>query len=285
MKNNVYESIFLALPTVKSKHAPGTKLYSLLKQIARNQVEELFAGQDSNPREFKPFGDLVFPYHKMGAIDSLNLFDIDELIIFGFYWANRESYKKVADIGANIGLHSILLSKCGFMVRCFEPDPETFKVLQRNLILNNCKSVSPFNAAVSSKPGEMEFIRVLGNITGSHLAGSKANPYGGMERFPVKVEGIGEVIEWADFIKLDAEGHEKEIILATTRNQWLKTDAMIEVENKDNAVVLFEHFMGLGINMFAQKLNWQKAERIEDIPAGYREGSLFVSAKDEMPWL
>ena len=36
--------------------------------------------------------------------------------MFAFYYRNREFHKKVADIGANIGLHSIVLSKCGFEV-------------------------------------------------------------------------------------------------------------------------------------------------------------------------
>jgi FkbM family methyltransferase len=272
------------LPTVKEQHARDSRIYNDLKAEARREVENLFSSLEVKPIEFPPFGTLVFPYHKMGAIDSLNLFDLDELIIFSFYWQNRKRYKKVADIGSNIGLHSILLSKCGYDVRCYEPDPETFKVLQRNLKLNNCSSVAPFNAAVSSKPGEMEFIRVLGNITGSHLAGSKADPYGEMVKFPVKVEGIGPIIEWADFIKLDAEGHEKEIVLATDREQWKKTDAMIEVENKDNAAALFAHFTNLGINMFAQKINWRKVNKIDDMPAGYKNGSLFVSSKKEMPW-
>lgn len=284
MKSNVYEKLFQALPVIRSQHAPTTELYALLKQVARNQVEELFSGQDSVPREFKPFGELVFPYHKMGAIDSLNLFDIDELIILSFYWANRKRYKKVADIGANIGLHSIVLSKCGYEVRSFEPDPQTFKVLQRNVGLNKSASVTPFNAAVSSQDGQMEFIRVLGNTTGSHLAGSKSNPYGALEKFPVKVAGIGAIIDWADLIKMDAEGHEKEILPATTRAQWLKADAMIEVENKENAGIVFKHFNDLGINMFAQKLNWQPVKKVEDMPSGYKEGSLFVTAKNEMPW-
>ncbi len=284
MGSDILEKLFLALPSVRNDHAPGSKLYELLKRVARKEIEALFSGDQPKVQDFKPFGELNFPYFKMGAVDSLNLFDIDELIIFSFYWENRNNYKKAADIGANIGLHSVILDKCGFEVRNYEPDPKHFERLKSNLSLNNSKKVQPFNAAVSSKAGEMEFVRVVGNTTGSHLAGSKANPYGELERFKVKVEAIGPIIEWADLIKMDAEGHEKEIILATTREQWLKTDAMIEVENKDNAKLLYDHFTKMGINLFSQKLNWQKVGKVEDMPAGYREGTLFVTAKKEMPW-
>jgi FkbM family methyltransferase len=281
---SILESIFLALPSLSSHHDYGSNVYTLLKQVARKEVENLFYEHDPKVRGFKPFGDLVFPYHKMGAVDSLNLFDLDELIIFSFYWISRKRYRRVLDIGANIGLHSIILTKCGFEVHAYEPDPQNFKILQRNLALNHCSNVQPFNAAVSSKTGEMEFIRVLGNLTGSHLAGSKANPYGALEKFPVKVEAIEPLISWADLIKLDAEGHEREILLSTNRDHWLSTDAFVEVENDGNAVSIFEHFKKLGINLFSQKTDWKLVLDLEDVPKSYREGSLFVTCKNKMPW-
>jgi len=206
------------------------------------------------------------------------------LIIFSFYWVNRNKYRRVLDIGANIGLHSIILDRCGFEVRAYEPDPQHFTILQRNLALNHCSNVQAVNAAVSSKAGAMEFVRVLGNTTGSHLAGSKSNPYGDLERFPVKVEAIEPLITWADLIKLDAEGHEKEILLATKRDHWLSTDALIEVENKSNAAAIFEHFAALGVQLFSQKTNWQPVRNVGDVPTGYREGTLFATCKSEMPW-
>lgn len=282
---SILESLFLALPSLSSLHAPGSEVYTLLKQVARREVENLFYEHDPMVREFKPFGELVFPYHKMGAVDSLNLFDIDELIIFIFYWVNRKRYKRVLDAGANIGLHSIIMSKCGFEVCTYEPDPQHFEILKRNLALNDCPNVQAFNAAISSKTGEMEFVRVLGNTTGSHLAGSKANPYGDLERFPVRVDAFEPLIAWADLIKLDVEGHEKEVILATSRDHWLSTDALVEVENANNAASIYEHFTALGVRLFSQKTNWQLVRDVDGMPTSYREGTLFVTCKREMPWL
>lgn len=284
MEQSIFEKFILVLPEIKEYHSPASKVYSFFKQVIRKEIERMFFEEKEKGTKLSPFGRLIFPYHKMGDIDSLDLFDIDEVIIFSFYWANRKRYKKVADIGANIGLHSILMDKCGFEVRDYEPDPKTFMVLKKYLALNKSKNVVTYNAAVSGKSGEMEFIRVVGNLTGSHLAGSKANPYGKLEKFNVKVEGILPIIEWADFIKMDAEGHEKEIILATKKENWDKTDAIIEVENEENAAVLFKHFNNMGINMFTQKSNWQKVKNAQDMPTSYREGSLFVTAKKAMPW-
>ncbi|MCJ7655820.1 MAG: FkbM family methyltransferase, partial [Dehalococcoidia bacterium] len=251
---------------------------------ARQEVERLFSSTDGQSKRLGFFGEMVFPYHKMGAVDSLNLFDLDELIIFSFYWVNRARYKRVLDIGANIGLHSIILSKCGFEVHAYEPDPRHFEVLQRNLRLNNCSNVRPFNLAVSSESGEKEFIRLLGNTTGSHLAGSKPNPYGDLERFPVKVEPFGVLMTWADLIKLDVEGHEKEILLNTSRDQWLGRDALVEVQSEENALSIYKHFDRLGVCLFSQKTNWQQVQTFDDMPTSHHEGTLFVSCSNKMFW-
>ncbi len=278
------DNLFLALPVPGNHHDPRSKIHLLLKQFARKEAESLFSGKKAVPHDFGPFGNLIFPYFEMGNINSLNLFDLDELIIFSFYYANRKRYRRVADIGANIGLHSVILSKCGFAVRAFEPDPHHFEVLLKNLKLNECTKVQPFNAAVSSKAGEMEFIRVLGNTTASHLAGSKANPYGKLDKFWVKVEAFGPIIAWADLIKMDIEGHEKVVLTVTKQADWQKTDALVEIENADNAAAAYKHFKKLGVNLFTQKTNWQRVASMDDMPTSYHEGTLFISSKPEMPW-
>jgi hypothetical protein len=130
----------------------------------------------------------------------------------------------------------------------------------------------------------MEFVRVLGNTTASHLAGSKSHPYGDLERFPVKVEAFEPLINWADLIKLDIEGHEKTVLLSTKRENWLKTDALIEIENAGNAAAIYEHFNDLGVKLFSQKTNWHLVRSIDDMPASYHDGTLFATCKSRMPW-
>lgn len=280
----VLENLFLSLPLLRETHAPNLPVHDFLKSVARGEIETLFPIDHQVPVQFAQFGELMFPYHKMGAVDTRNLFDIDELIIFSFYWINRKRYRKVLDIGANLGLHSIILSRCGYEVNAYEPDPEHFKILKQNLEKNNCGQVQTFEVAVSSKDGVMEFIRVLGNTTGSHIAGSKANPYGELERFPVKVAAIEPIIRGADLMKLDVEGHESVVLLATRSQDWLKMDALVEVGNVNNARDIYNHFNFLGINLFAQKINWQRVANIEEMPTSYHDGSLFISSKSEMPW-
>lgn len=283
LNSPILDSLMSTLPAIHDRHAPSGGLYTLLKQVARREIESLFKA-DLPEAGFGPFGHLTFPYEAMGAVDSLSLFDLDELILFSFYWCHRHRYRRVADIGANIGLHSIVLSRCGFEVRSFEPDPTHFRLLKRNLALNGCPRVTPVNAAVSRNTGTMEFVRVLGNTTGSHLAGAKPSPYGELQRFPVDVEAIGPIIDWADLVKLDVEGHEAEILLATNESHWRKTDAVVEIGSAANARAVFDHLRTCGVRLFTQKQNWQPVDDLSMMPTSYRDGSLFITCKNEMPW-
>src|SRR5438445_169088 len=232
---------------------------------------------------FGPFGAWAFPYHSMGARDTVDLFGLDELILFAFYWANRGRYRRVLDIGANVGLHSIVMARCGFTVTAFEPDPRHFAWLSQNLQLNRCAAVQPVLAAVSNHAGQMDFVRVLGNTTGSHLVGAK-DSYGDVEGFPVRVESFAEVVADVELVKIDAEGHEPEILFAAPPGIWERCDMVLEVGSTKNAMRIFERFQKANVNLFAQKIGWNRVSRLDQIPSSHREGSLFISHRAEMPW-
>jgi|1048.fasta_scaffold17424_1 FkbM family methyltransferase len=274
------------LPGIAAHHARNTDTYRVLDERTKELV--MISGLAKSSEEATPIGDfgsIVFPFARMGAISTLDLFGLDELIIFSFYWANRRRYRNVADIGANLGIHSILMGKCGWNVSAYEPDPEHVKILRRNLELNNSFNVNLIEAAVSDKPGTLEFVRVLGNTTSSHLAGAKNNAYGSLERFPVRVESISSLMDTVDFIKMDAEGQEKVIILGTNSSHWIDTDMIVEIGSEENAIAIYEHLQLIGVNAFAQKLGWHQVRAYEDMPTHYKHGSLFITKKPEMPWV
>ena len=283
-ESSVLAKLLEMLPEFAGHHGPTSGFHALMKHVVRKEVEELFAEGSEGERDFACFGEIVFPYHSMGAVDTLNLFDLDELIIFSFYWTNRARYERVADIGANLGLHTIILSRCGFEVRSYEPDPVHYELLQKNCSANGCSNATTFNAAVSTEAGTGEFIRVMGNTSGSHLAGAKPNPYGELEKFPVALEACTSVWSWADLVKVDAEGHEKDILLAIGKEQWNDTDAIVEVGSADNAEAIYSHFSQMGFKLFAQKVNWKKVAKLDQMPTSYRDGTLFITAKEQMTW-
>ena len=273
-----------SLADIRTHHARNTSVYRLLQDLVRPQVELLFRDEEPISRVLGPIGEVVFPYRSMGAIDSLNLFELDELILFSFYSRNRTLYHRALDLGANIGLHAIVLSALGYHVTSYEPDPTHFEALQSNMKRNAAANVQAICAATSVEDGESEFVRVLGNTTGSHLAGSKANPYGELDRFSVKIVNILPEIEKYDLVKMDIEGHEAIVLCQSTTATWASTDAFVEIENPQNATAVFEHMERIGVGLFAQKTGWERVRSIEEMPTSYREGSVFVSRRDVMPW-
>lgn len=231
------------------------------------------------------FGPVTLPYVKMGAIDSIDLFGLDELIMFAYYARNRGRHRQAADIGANLGLHSILLAKCGMKVDAYEPDPRHYEKLKENLYKNDvADACTPHMSAVSDRSGTATFVRVLGNTTSSHIIGAKPNPYGDLEYFDVSVEDVRHIARVVDLIKIDAEGHETVILKAIPIEAWGRMEAFVEIGSAENARQVFDHFERSGVNIYSQKQGWKRVERIDHMPTNYREGGVFVSAKSRMNW-
>jgi FkbM family methyltransferase len=272
------------LPAIAQQHARTTGTYRFIDQVTKATVASAGLTAADAKVDLGSLGMLALPYTKMGAIDTLDSFGLDELMIFAFYWQNRTRYRRTGDIGGNVGVHSILMARCGWEVETYEPDPKHLALLRRNLALNGVTSVRVHEAAVSDKTGTLEFVRVLGNTTSSHLAGAKEKPYGELERFPVHVADIRKIVPTLDFLKVDAEGEEGRILLGIERKDWQHLDVMLEVGNPRNAEAIFGFTQANGLNAFAQKLGWGKVTSLADMPVSYMEGSLFVSGKEAMNW-
>jgi FkbM family methyltransferase len=280
-----FTMLFAMLVETRSLHASHTAFHRFMaEQCIAHFRSSPFLNEAATPVDFGPFGKISLPYRKMGAIDSIDLFGLNELVLFAFYNANRGRYRKAVDIGANLGLHTILLSRCGFAVTSYEPDPIHFEWLSGDVKLNELAGVNLVCAAVSDREGTAEFVRVKGNTTGSHLAGAKSNPYGDLDRFPVEIHAFDKALGDADLVKIDAEGHEVIILKSLPIARWNALDAVVEIGTPENAAAVFEHFRGTPVKLFSQKLGWQPAARVEDIPTSHREGSLFISVKSEMHW-
>lgn len=282
---NTFEKIFdqiLIDPNSHSRSHPKYKeLDTELKELIANSD---FINNKISKVEFGPFGEIIFPFINMGAISSIDLFGLDEVIIFAYYWKNRNKYKKCADIGANIGLHSLIMSKCNWTISAYEPDPFHTNTFKKIIEYNEINNVEVCEAAVSDKENIQTFIRVLGNTTGSHLMGAKSNPYGELEKIQVNTKSIKTIININDFIKMDVEGEEANIIQATNNNDWLNTDMLLEVGTESNAKTIYDHISELGINLFSQKAGWSKVNKFSDMPTSYKEGSLFISSSKLMNW-
>jgi len=268
-----------------SQHSRDSSFYKTHEQELLDMLENSDLNSSKSGHEsFEPFGDLHFPYREMGAINTIHLFGLDELIIFSYYWANKSRYKNVADLGANIGLHSLIMDKCGFSINSFEPDPIHVGVFEENIVNNKSVNITINQKAISDKSGTMDFIRVLGNTTGSHLAGAKEDPYGELDTFSVETSDINAVLLNNDFVKMDIEGQEATAILSTKKDTWANVEMILEVGTEKNAEIIFEYLNKINVNMFSQKTGWNKVSNLAEVPTSYKEGSLFLSVADKMSW-
>ena len=278
------EQLIFSLISNYQDHSRETEYYKSQEKNLESILAKSNLIKGKNGKEsFDPFGNINFPFLEMGTINTIHLFGLDELIIFSYYWASKNKYKKVADLGANLGLHSIIMEKCGFKVSSFEPDPYHVDILVKNINNNNSHNIFINQKAISDELGKKSFIRVLGNTTGSHLAGAKDKPYGDLEKFEVETVGLRGVLQNNDFIKMDIEGQEAKAIESTSRKDWQDTDMILEVGTERNANIIFNYLNLIKVKMFSQKNGWNKVSTIEQMPFSYKEGSLFISLK-EMSW-
>lgn len=210
----------------------------------------------------------------MGKIDSLDLFGLAEMELFAIYLKHAKSYKNARDIGANLGLHSILMAKLGWNVIAYEPDPEIYGYMRDNIDVNNVL-VGSSCAAVSNHEGEVRFTRVLENRTGSHITGAK-KPYGDTDEFTVQAVDAKAVLADVDFAKIDVEGHEAVILKTCTKKQMDRLSMLVEVGNRNNAELIFGHFAELHVPIWAQRLLWQRVKTVNDMPISHKEGNVFI---------
>ncbi|MER2492201.1 FkbM family methyltransferase [Catenovulum sediminis] len=266
------------------EHASHTLKYDEWKHSATKLVEQAYVNSDTPDIMVEDGTYFNFPYVDMGNINTKHLFGIDELIILGFYIRNRSLYRSVLDLGANVGLHTLTLLSLGYKVLAYEADPQTAEMLRQHLNINNFDIETVKNSAAASYAGEVQFTRVCGNLTGSHISGAKKSPYGKLEMFNVKVDNVCELFNQFDLVKMDIEGQEADVFCGVPRSSWESTDVIMEINGLDNAHKIYEQAKRLGLNLFIQKRGWRIAKSIDDLPLSYKDGSVFVSYKKVMPW-
>ncbi len=122
----------------------------------------------------------------------------------------------VVDIGAGAGDFAISVALRGPKCRiyAFEPFRESFDLMQENLDLNGLTNVVPFPEAVSGSSDELR-LSTSNGIEGQHRTARSDTAQAGVAVPAVTLAQLFErsAITVCDFLKIDCEGGEYEILL------------------------------------------------------------------------
>lgn len=148
--------------------------------------------------------------------------------------------QRAVDVGANIGHVTLFLSRCvgeGGRVYSIEPIPETFDVLRHNIRKLGLRNVELLNCALSSREGEARMAVPEYEDGGRNYYESRVvepgEAGGGALTVTVRLRRLDELLGGAPapihFIKVDAEGHELEVLLGAG-----------QIVRRDHPVLLIE---------------------------------------------
>ena len=130
------------------------------------------------------------------------------------------------DIGAYVGSYCIRLSKYYNMIIAVEPNPESVKILKKNLELNNIHNVKIIECALADYQGE-----AILNLRGG--SSTLLADYKGKGKVKVKVDMLDNIIDHVDVMKIDVEGYEERVVRGAL-NTIKKCKPVIVIEHHEN---------------------------------------------------
>jgi len=161
-------------------------------------------------------------------------------------------YAAVIDIGANLGLYSLIAAQSGNVaeVLAFEPDPRNYRQLQANLLLNRLTSrVQTFPVGLGGSDAGTVFLQENGCSTGQSRIEATAPADTNLSRYTkttIDVIQFDRHFSYSDrdiLIKIDVEGHEQEVI-AGMRDLLAGNHCELQVEVFDASLGAVEDLLG-----------------------------------------
>jgi FkbM family methyltransferase len=148
-----------------------------------------------------------------------------------YYFESQNRQPVVLDVGSNIGLAILFFKRLhpDAKVIAFEPDPEAFDVLTRNIAENGLDNVRALNEAVYSGS---DWVYLYGdpNTPGSPQKSTRSERMAGA-RSAVRATTLSRhLTEPVDFLKVDVEGAERIVIGELERLGKLNLIARMAVE-------------------------------------------------------
>jgi len=183
-------------------------------------------------------------YTSKSSPDELNsIHEVFDDLVYKPIWFNFESkkIKKIIDVGSQIGSFALWANEQWpqAVIHCYEPDPNSFKILKKNILAAKSKKISAFNFAIWDKKKQLKFFRFKNNSGSNSIVYSKNHIGKHDEIVNVKSNSIRKAIDKigtsVDILKLDCEGAEYNILYSLEKNDLKKIKFLvIEYHEFDN---------------------------------------------------
>lgn len=175
---------------------------------------------ETNATYIKYLDAYVFLFANDFITNNVKLYGIWEPHLLFLFDRLLTAESVVLDIGAHIGLHSIYLSRKAHIVHSFEPHPDTVRLLQYNLLMNQIQNVHIHALGLGDRDEIREGMFLPGNVFDTACARFGSNVDMETKKwYPASIR-VKPLDQWIkenplhrlDLIKLDVEGFECAVI-------------------------------------------------------------------------
>jgi FkbM family methyltransferase len=133
-----------------------------------------------------------------------------------FFKKNIKKSDVVVDVGALVGYYTVLFSRLGNKVIAFEPSPRNHRRLLKNIRRNKCKNVTVFPFAVGNTDSKRNLYVNNGGSGVDSLVPQLARD--GAKTLEIDTYRMDSLVSGrVDFVKIDAEGTDIDVLEGMTR--------------------------------------------------------------------
>jgi FkbM family methyltransferase len=141
------------------------------------------------------------------------------------------------DVGANIGLFSLVVAKLNPQLRvvAFEPNPKMFAILSEHKRVNELSNLTAEPLALSNEDGEANLFLNMSDMSASLAPDFQENFNPALRTVPVKIMTLDSYVQrigvtGSFVLKVDVEGHDEEFLEGAVASiAKFKPDIVIEV--------------------------------------------------------
>lgn len=187
---------------IKENHKMQKQIIKKLAMLGNDNIWQI-----NNVRFYVPH--YPYSYIQNTIVDTNDYFERDMLALIDSFLPEKGIY---FDIGANIGNHTLYFAfeKKAEKIFCFEPNQDTYAILQKNIQINKLESVVELNNIGLSSDN------VKGEITKYSMLDAGLCQVQQSESGDMELRRLDDLdfdnLERVDFMKIDVEDHEIELL-------------------------------------------------------------------------